>query len=80
LCPFTGGAFKPTTEGRWVHAICAFWSPTCEFLDTDTMEPVEGCVEAETCDQRGTCSMCGHEGIVWTVRTCVRFQLLLSAC
>lgn len=27
LCPRRGGAFKPTVDGRWVHAYCAVYSP-----------------------------------------------------
>lgn len=27
LCPFSDGAMKPTFDGRWVHMICAIWTP-----------------------------------------------------
>ncbi|KVH88382.1 FY-rich, C-terminal [Cynara cardunculus var. scolymus] len=27
LCPVTGGAMKPTTDGRWAHLACAMWIP-----------------------------------------------------
>lgn len=27
LCPYFGGAYYPTTEGKWVHAFCCAWIP-----------------------------------------------------
>lgn len=27
LCPFKGGAYKPTVDKKWVHCICANWMP-----------------------------------------------------
>lgn len=27
LCPVTGGAMKPTNDGRWAHLTCAIWIP-----------------------------------------------------
>jgi hypothetical protein len=36
------GAYKPTTDGRWVHLACAQWMPGLEIRDTRRMEPVAG--------------------------------------
>lgn len=40
LCPSKIGAFKPTKCGKWVHIICALFSPHCSFENVETMEPI----------------------------------------
>ena len=40
LCPSPYGALKPTSDGKWVHIICALYIPEVNFGDTDTMEPI----------------------------------------
>ncbi|GJX55519.1 histone-lysine N-methyltransferase ATX2-like protein isoform X1, partial [Tanacetum coccineum] len=42
LCPVTGGAMKPTTDGRWAHLACAMWIPETCLSDIKKMEPVDG--------------------------------------
>lgn len=34
LCPNSGGIFKQTNVGRWVHVVCAQYIPTVRFDDT----------------------------------------------
>eukprot|EP00050_Salpingoeca_kvevrii_P011904 m.18792 g.18792 ORF g.18792 m.18792 type:complete len:671 (+) comp3698_c0_seq1:966-2978(+) len=41
LCPNLGGAFKPTTDGAWVHLCCALWVSEAIIVDKDAMEPVD---------------------------------------
>ena len=41
LCPITGGALKPTTDGRWAHLICATLTPGCWITRLSTMGPIE---------------------------------------
>ncbi|EMS62500.1 Histone-lysine N-methyltransferase ATX2 [Triticum urartu] len=42
LCPVTGGAMKPTTDGRWAHLACAIWIPETCLKDVKRMEPIDG--------------------------------------
>lgn len=41
LCIQENGALKKTTCGKWVHVICALFTPNVRFEDTTTMEPVD---------------------------------------
>ncbi|KAH6764173.1 RING/FYVE/PHD zinc finger superfamily protein [Perilla frutescens var. hirtella] len=34
LCPVSGGALKPTTDGRWAHLVCAIYVPEVFFVDS----------------------------------------------
>jgi hypothetical protein len=39
LCPFTGGAYKPTFKtGKWAHSLCSQWIPET-FITMDTKRP-----------------------------------------
>lgn len=42
LCPNEGGAFKQTTNGDWVHLLCAIWVPETRVVNEVFMEPVSG--------------------------------------
>nr|GEX69950.1 histone-lysine N-methyltransferase ATX2-like isoform X1 [Tanacetum cinerariifolium] len=42
LCPVTGGAMKPTTDGRWANLACAMWILETCLSDIKKMEPVDG--------------------------------------
>nr|CAB3452951.1 unnamed protein product [Digitaria exilis] len=55
LCPVTGGAMKPTTDGRWAHLACAIWIPeTC--LKDDRWKLV-----CSICGvSYGVCIQCSH--------------------
>ncbi|KAL5010827.1 hypothetical protein ScPMuIL_013132 [Solemya velum] len=40
LCPNTGGIFKETDAGKWVHLVCALYTPGVAFGDVDKLSPV----------------------------------------
>uniref|UniRef100_A0A1I8I745 PHD-type domain-containing protein n=1 Tax=Macrostomum lignano TaxID=282301 RepID=A0A1I8I745_9PLAT len=40
LCPVAGGVFKPTEDGRWVHLVCALYTPDVAFNDVDSLTDV----------------------------------------
>lgn len=42
MCSLSGGAFKRTNKGAWVHCVCALWCEDCGFGDLSTLEPVHG--------------------------------------
>ena len=42
LCPVLKGAFKQTTDRKWVHVVCAMWCKYAIFVDERTMEPIDG--------------------------------------
>lgn len=41
ICEKPGGAMKKTTDNRWVHVLCTFFTADSRFIDTDTMEPID---------------------------------------
>ncbi|XP_070563071.1 lysine-specific demethylase 4A-like [Ptychodera flava] len=41
LCCIRGGALKPTTDGRWVHMVCAVAVPDVSFENVGLREPVD---------------------------------------
>lgn len=58
LCPSTEGAFKPTVDGRWVHAACAIWTPETGFRDAETLDVVIGIDSIERNRWRLVCDIC----------------------
>lgn len=40
LCPNSGGIFKETDVGKWVHLVCALYIPGVAFGDVDKLSPV----------------------------------------
>ncbi|CAB3406432.1 unnamed protein product [Caenorhabditis bovis] len=45
LCPHPFGAFKPTSDGRWAHVVCAIWLNEVHFGNAVFLEPIEGVKE-----------------------------------
>lgn len=41
LCPLYHGGLKPTTDGRWVHLCCAFWTGNASIRDLTEMGPID---------------------------------------
>ncbi|XP_061094877.1 lysine-specific demethylase 4B isoform X1 [Conger conger] len=74
LCNLRGGALKMTTDGRWVHVICAIAVPEARFINAIEREPVDvsaipenrkslKCVycHKNTKEIRGACIQCSFE-------------------
>lgn len=40
LCPNTGGIFKQTDTGRWIHVVCALYTRGVTFEDVETLSEV----------------------------------------
>ncbi|VAI16706.1 unnamed protein product [Triticum turgidum subsp. durum] len=58
LCPVTGGAMKPTTDGRWAHLACAIWIPETCLKDVKRMEPIDGLSKINKDRWKLLCSIC----------------------
>ncbi|XP_020247221.1 histone-lysine N-methyltransferase TRX1-like [Asparagus officinalis] len=58
LCPVTGGALKPTTDGRWAHLACAIWIPETCLVDVKRMEPIDGLARINKDRWKLLCSIC----------------------
>ncbi|XP_012945188.1 PHD finger protein 14 [Aplysia californica] len=72
LCPNTGGIFKETDNGKWVHIVCALYTPGVAFGDVDRLALVTlyempyarwGARECSLCEdsrfsQTGVCINC----------------------
>lgn len=58
LCPVTGGAMKPTTDGRWAHLACAIWIPETCLSDVKRMQPIDGISRISKDRWKLSCSIC----------------------
>ncbi|THU93626.1 hypothetical protein K435DRAFT_757245 [Dendrothele bispora CBS 962.96] len=58
LCPNEGGAFKQTSNGDWVHLLCAIWVPETSVANTVVMEPVTGIDKISKQRWKLKCSIC----------------------
>lgn len=70
LCPSKTGALKPTTEGKWVHVVCALFHPESVIKNPSKMDPIditqipkshytrECCFCATFSEKHGACFTC----------------------
>ncbi|RLN81473.1 hypothetical protein BBO99_00003671 [Phytophthora kernoviae] len=69
LCPLKRpkSAFKKTSEGKWVHVVCALWAPGVQFSDVERMSGVKHVAAAieemkdtvcAVCDKKDGCIKC----------------------
>ncbi|ELU07972.1 hypothetical protein CAPTEDRAFT_225801 [Capitella teleta] len=58
LCPNSGGIYKETDTGRWVHLVCALYIPGVAFADVDRLSPVTLFEMAHTKWGSKECSFC----------------------
>ncbi|PKA57771.1 Histone-lysine N-methyltransferase ATX2 [Apostasia shenzhenica] len=58
LCPVTGGAMKPTSDGQWAHLACAMWIPETCLSDVKKMEPIDGINQIHKDRWKLLCSIC----------------------
>uniref|UniRef100_A0A8C9WN14 [histone H3]-trimethyl-L-lysine(9) demethylase n=1 Tax=Scleropages formosus TaxID=113540 RepID=A0A8C9WN14_SCLFO len=86
LCTLPGGALKETTDGRWVHVICAIGVAEARFVNTIEREPVDvGAIpeirrnlkclycHKSTKETRGACIQCSFENCSTSFHvTCAR--------
>ncbi|KAJ7849983.1 bromodomain and PHD finger-containing protein 3 [Mycena olivaceomarginata] len=59
LCPNEGGAFKQTTQGEWIHLLCAIWVPETRVSNDVFMEPIIGAEKIPKQRWKLKCSICG---------------------
>ncbi|KAF7289416.1 Bromodomain-containing protein [Mycena chlorophos] len=62
LCPNEGGAFKQTTQGQWVHLLCAIWVPETRVSNDAFMEPIIGVDSISKQRWKLKCSICPSRG------------------
>ncbi|PPQ65251.1 hypothetical protein CVT24_011406 [Panaeolus cyanescens] len=89
LCPNEGGAFKQTTNGEWIHLLCAIWIPETRVVNEVFMEPISGVeriskqrwkLRCSICDSRddGACIQCAKSTCFLAFHTtCARKEKLL---
>ncbi|KAJ7876249.1 hypothetical protein B0H13DRAFT_1893737 [Mycena leptocephala] len=89
-CPLRtrGGAFKQTTQGEWIHLLCAIWVPETRVSNDVFMEPIIGVekivkqrwkLKCTICGQReGACIQCAKQSCFLAFHvTCARKDKLL---
>ncbi|KAJ7281986.1 bromodomain and PHD finger-containing protein 3, partial [Mycena rebaudengoi] len=88
LCPNEGGAFKQTTQGDWIHLLCAIWVPETRVANDVFMEPITGVeriskqrwkLRCHICETReGACIQCAKQSCFLAFHvTCARKDKLL---
>lgn len=50
---------KATEEGRYVHVLCAVWTPGVTFGDEERLEPVEGVAKVRGVGWEQVCGRIG---------------------
>ncbi|OAF68631.1 Bromodomain and PHD finger-containing protein 1 [Intoshia linei] len=63
LCPNTGGALKPTMDGRWMHVICVLWIPEFTFGNAVFFEPVVEAKKMSTKFIKQECYICNKKNV-----------------
>jgi len=58
LCPNPGGAFKPTSNGKWAHVSCALWVPEVSIGCVSTMEPITKIKQIPSSRWNLMCNIC----------------------
>ncbi|CAH1126350.1 unnamed protein product [Ceutorhynchus assimilis] len=61
LCPNSGGIFKETDVGKWVHLICALYAPGVAFGEVDKLTSVTLFEMPYSKWGTKTCSLCADE-------------------
>ncbi|KAJ7027919.1 bromodomain and PHD finger-containing protein 3 [Mycena alexandri] len=60
LCPNEGGAFKQTSQGEWIHLLCAIWVPETRVSNDVFMEPIIGVEKIVKPRWKLKCIICGQ--------------------
>jgi len=60
LCGGRNGALKRTTDSRWIHILCALWSPEVGFMNEETLEPIDGINDIPEDKWNQQCSLCNE--------------------
>ncbi|KAF8569837.1 hypothetical protein P879_01165 [Paragonimus westermani] len=66
LCPNPDGAFKRTDNHRWVHLLCALYTPGVAFNDTENLMDVTLTELAPKAWSSHECSLCDERFFAWT--------------
>lgn len=70
LCPSTMGALKPTTTDKWVHVVCALFTPWVIINNPTTMQPVNiQKIPKKSFGQK--CYICERKGLYDVVGACI---------
>ncbi|CAL8095504.1 unnamed protein product [Calicophoron daubneyi] len=66
LCPNLGGVFKRTDNNRWVHLLCALYTPGVAFDDTENLMDVTLTELPSRVWSQHECSLCEERFFAWT--------------
>ncbi|KAA3681087.1 uncharacterized protein DEA37_0009268 [Paragonimus westermani] len=66
LCPNPDGAFKRTDNHRWVHLLCALYTPGVAFNDTENLMDVTLTELTPKAWSSHECSLCDERFFAWT--------------
>ena len=62
LCYYTGGSYKQTVGGRWIHTLCAVWANEIRFGDEAHMRNISGVESIPENMFRYKCCACHKTG------------------
>lgn len=72
LCPFTSGAFKRSTNNKWVHMVCALYTPRVKVpSETGLLEPIQNLDKVESSRYALKCYVC-NEKVGSCIQCCTR--------